>query len=290
VTASPLTPGLLASLAVALAVAGAATLRSVPPAERRLEVRREGRRSRRLEPFARRLGAWLLHRRGGHTRVALAARLDRAGRPLSPEVFAGYSSLATAAGLLIALELALGGSRVLALAAACAGTAGMHLWLSRRATERQRDIARQVPQLLDMVAVTVRGGVGYRRAVALAGEQLGGPLGDELARTQREIGLGASVREAFSSLRERNPVPALDSFVAAQLRAEELGVPLADALSDIAADVRRTAWQDARTQAARAVPQATAVSGLLGGAGVVVLMFAALVASLSDIPIGGLFK
>jgi tight adherence protein C len=244
-------------------------------------VSRTRERGNRLESLARRVGTWLLRRQGGRTRAALASRLDRAGRPLTPELFAGYSALSTAAGLTLGLQLASGGSRMWALAVAVTGAGGTHLWLHRRATERQRQIARQLPQLLDMLAVTVRGGVGYRRAVGLTAERLGGPLGEELALTLREIGLGSSVRDAFSALRERNPIPALNSFVAAQLRAEELGVPLADALHEIAADVRRTAWQEARAAVARAEPRAQAVIAMVGGAGCAVLFFAALIAGIS---------
>ena len=47
----------------------------------------------------------------------------------------------------------------------------------------------------------------------------------------------------------------LAAFVAAQLQAEELGVPLAEALNDIAGDMRRLAYQNARRDAQRAAPR-----------------------------------
>ena len=69
--------------------------------------------------------------------------------------------------------------------------------------------------------------------------------------------LGATRREAFQKLRERNDSKTLDNFVAAQLQAEELGTPLADALASIAADTRRMAAQTARRRAQRAAPRIT---------------------------------
>jgi tight adherence protein C len=72
--------------------------------------------------------------------------------------------------------------------------------------------------------------------------------------------LGATRREAFQALRERNNSRTLDNFVAAQLQAEELGVPLADALEAIAADTRRLAAQSARRRAQRATPRITLVA------------------------------
>jgi tight adherence protein C len=71
----------------------------------------------------------------------------------------------------------------------------------------------------------------------------------------RQMELGQDRREAFLALRERNQSESLKSFVAAQLQAEELGVPLAEALNDIADDMRRLAYQNARRQAQRAGPR-----------------------------------
>jgi len=58
-----------------------------------------------------------------------------------------------------------------------------------------------------------------------------------------------------SWLRERNDSDSLKSFVSAQLQAEELGVPLSEALNDIADDMRRMAAQNARREAQRASPR-----------------------------------
>ena len=80
-------------------------------------------------------------------------------------------------------------------------------------------------------------------------ESLGGPVGEEMLVALRQMELGASRRAAFEALRERNASEQLTSFVAAQLQAEELGVPLSEALNDIAADMRRAAHQPARRRA-----------------------------------------
>jgi tight adherence protein C len=61
----------------------------------------------------------------------------------------------------------------------------------------------------------------------------------------------------YHKRREPNDCKTLDNFVAAQLQAEELGTPLADALASIAADTRRMAAQNARRRAQRAAPRIT---------------------------------
>ena len=101
----------------------------------------------------------------------------------------------------------------------------------------------------------MRAGLGYRYALRRVAESLGGPVGEEMLTVLRQIELGQERRDAFLALRERNAPTALKSFVAAQLQAEELGVPLAEALNDIATDMRRMANQNARRQAQRAGPR-----------------------------------
>ncbi len=90
----------------------------------------------------------------------------------------------------------------------------------------------------------------------------------------RQMELGQERREAFLALRERNRSESLKSFVAAQLQAEELGVPLAEALNDIATDMRRTAYQAARRRAARAAPRVSLIvtTLIVPGAMLLILM------------------
>ena len=93
------------------------------------------------------------------------------------------------------------------------------------------------------------------RALQRVAEALGGPVGEEMLTALRQMELGATRREAFLALRARNDSESLSTFVGAQLQAEELGVPLSEALNDIAQDMRRAAAQDARRRAARAAPR-----------------------------------
>ena len=107
--------------------------------------------------------------------------------------------------------------------------------MSREGRLRQEQIERDLPDFLDILAVTVRAGLGYRLALGRVAEALGGPVGEEMLVALRQMSLGATRRAAFEALRDRNASEQLSSFVAAQLQAEELGVPLSEALNDIAA-------------------------------------------------------
>ena len=138
---------------------------------------------------------------------------------------------------------------------ALAGWFAPDFCLSRAGRLRQEAIERTLPDFLDILAVSVRAGLGYRYALRRVAESLGGPVGEEMLTVLRQIDLGQDRRDAFLALRERNESDSLKSFVAAQLQAEELGVPLSEALNDIATDMRRMADQNARRQAQRASPR-----------------------------------
>ncbi len=158
-----------------------------------------------------------------------------------------------------ALLALLGSSPLLAILAGGLGWFAPDVWVSRSGRLRQERIERDLPDFLDILAVTVRAGLGYRLSLARVAESLGGPVGEEMLIALRQMELGASRRAAFEALRERNASEQLSSFVAAQLQAEELGVPLSEALNDIAGDMRRAAHQAARRRAARAAPRVSLV-------------------------------
>jgi tight adherence protein C len=173
----------------------------------------------------------------------------------------------------------LGGSLPLALLATVMGWYAPDVWIARTGRLRQERIERDLPDFLDILSVTVRAGLGYRLALARVSEQLGGPVAEEMLVALRQMDLGASRRAAFEALRDRNASESLSGFVAAQLQAEELGVPLSEALTDIARDMRRAAHQAARRRAARASPRVSLVVTTLIVPGTMLLIIVAILIS-----------
>ena len=110
----------------------------------------------------------------------------------------------------------------------------MDVVLDGRGRRRQGQIDRDLPDFLDVLSVCVSAGIAFRPAMGRVAEAIGGPVAEEVQTALRQIALGAPRREAFQALRERNTSEALGTFVSAFLQAEELGVPLADALVDLA--------------------------------------------------------
>ena len=123
--------------------------------------------------------------------------------------------------------------------------------LSRRARDRQDQIARALPNGLDLMALTVEAGLGLEQAMTVVTEHLTGPLAEELMRVIREIELGVSRRDALTGLRSRTSVPELSGFVVSIVQADEMGAPIADVLRVQAVQVRLKRRQRAREQAAK---------------------------------------
>jgi tight adherence protein C len=125
------------------------------------------------------------------------------------------------------------------------------IWLDSLARSRQDRIGRDLPEALDLLAITVEAGLGLEQALQVVSENMRGPLGDELTRLLREIELGVTRRDALSALRDRTDVDELSAFVVALVQADALGVAIADVLKVQAAQVRLRRRQHAREQAAK---------------------------------------
>jgi tight adherence protein C len=209
-------------------------------------------------------------------RTTLERRLDYAGRPggMTVQRFIGLKG-----AMVVVLGLGLGGfltligaSPLFVIVFGAAGWFAPDVWLSRTGRIRQEAIERTLPDFLDILAVSVRAGLGYRYALRRVSEALPGPVSEEMLIVLRQMELGQERREAFLALRERNRSDSLKSFVGAQLQAEELGVPLAEALNDIATDMRRIAHQNARRQAQRAAPRVSLIVTTLIVPGAMILI------------------
>ena len=263
--------GLGAAIFLALGMRGLVMVRGTSAVERRelgdlsSDTVRRRPVGRLVDVLGARFGPRLLDSLTPSRRAAILHRLDRAGRPGGMDL-ERYAEL-RAAALIIAVALALffaliGGWIAIPLILAL-GLLAIDFWLSRTGRRRQERLERDIPDFIDILSVTVRAGAGYRSALERVASSLSGPPSEEILLTLRQMDLGASRREAFTALRERNESPTLNAFVGAQLQAEELGVPLADALASIAADTRRAAAQSARQRAQRVAPRVSLITAVL---------------------------
>lgn len=123
------------------------------------------------------------------------------------------------------------------------------LWLSSVVSSRRRDIRLTLPDMLDMLTISVEAGLGFDQAIAKIVRMSRGTLSQEFARMLQEIQAGASRSDALKRLTERTDVPELNTFATAIVQAEQLGIPIANVLRVQAKEMRLTRRQRAEEQA-----------------------------------------
>lgn len=102
--------------------------------------------------------------------------------------------------------------------------------LSSRTKARQTAIRKALPDVLDLLVVSVEAGMGLDGALAEVVKRKHGPLADEFERALVEIRLGKRRRDAWMDMAERAQVEELTALVAALYQADQLGVSIAKVL------------------------------------------------------------
>ncbi len=186
-------------------------------------------------------------------RILIAGVSSKVG----PEEFVVMQGVGLGAGILLGLLLGkTAGYSGFGLFRMVAILAGMGLfapvaWLRRKQDERQASIKRDLPDVLDLLAISVEAGVGFEAALGVVCDNFSSPLADEFARTLREMELGLPRREALQNLKKRTEVPELSNFVLTLTQADALGMPIGRVLKTAAEEGRIRRRQAAREMAAK---------------------------------------
>jgi tight adherence protein C len=140
---------------------------------------------------------------------------------------------------------------LLAIAAGVLGFFAPSIAVKQARDKRVQSIEKDLPDVLDLLAISVEAGVGLEGAIRSVSERFPGPLGEELSHALSEMELGSSRRDALEHLRRRTEVPDLDGFVMSLLQASALGMPLTRVLKTEADELRRRRRQRVREAAAK---------------------------------------
>lgn len=125
-------------------------------------------------------------------------------------------------------------------------------WLGQRAQERQDSIRRQLPDMLDMLTITVEAGLGFDAAVSKYVQNEKGPLAEEFSVMLREVQAGVTRRDAMRSLAKRCDVSELGAFVMAMVQADIFGVSIGSVLRTQSQEMRLKRRQHAEEVAQKA--------------------------------------
>jgi tight adherence protein C len=218
--------------------------------------------------------------------ASLEARIEAAGSPLGltaadlMAVKGGAAVVALLGGAPLAATLPGRLGVVALLALPLAGFRAPDHLLARRIRRRARAMEAELADLLDLLRVSIAAGLPVSRALGEVGRRHRGPLAREWAAAAERLALGMPREATLARLTRRCPLPAVATLTAAIQRAERHGAPLAGALAAQARDARAERARRIRERAARAGPKIQLVVALLLVPSVLLLVAAALVATL----------
>ncbi|MFB3739471.1 MAG: type II secretion system F family protein [Candidatus Velamenicoccus archaeovorus] len=124
--------------------------------------------------------------------------------------------------------------------------------LARAVARRRRAAARELPDVLDMLAAAATAGLPGPLALRRAASVTDGPLSEDLRRAFEAVDLGARWKDEVDDVARRLELGDLHRVVATLARGEALGSAMADALRALADDVREARRSAAADRARRA--------------------------------------
>lgn len=164
-------------------------------------------------------------------------RLSKAGfAKADPVTYLGIKSIATVGfvGFAVLITLlshsTIKEMMVFLLILPVIGFAAPDFWLQTVGNKRKSEISGQLPDLLDILTVSVEAGLGFDQALMHASDKMKGVISEEVKRLLQEMRLGKKRSEALRDMAGRVGLPDLTSFCAALIQADQLGVSIADVL------------------------------------------------------------
>jgi tight adherence protein C len=115
--------------------------------------------------------------------------------------------------------------------------------------KRQEEIARRLPDALDMLNLCVESGLSFQAAMAQVASNQSGPVADEFGIALQEMQFGRSRGEALAAMSGRTRQQDVQRFVSAMLQVDKIGVPVAVVLREQANEMRAKRYARAREQA-----------------------------------------
>ena len=160
--------------------------------------------------------------------------------------FVGGQVFASLAGVLASKALLLG------IVFAFVGFMLPDVVLTLKTRTRKEILRAELPDALDLLAVSVEAGLGFDGAISKLTEHMDGPLADEFALALGEMRIGESRLNALTKMMKRVDTPELSAFVRAIIQADQLGISLGRILKVQAGDTRNRRQLAAEERAMKA--------------------------------------
>ena len=213
-------------------------------------------RERVLYPSANRLAGLALRLNPRVTVESVRMKLMTAGLRMTPTSFLAAKAAGAIGfgflGLVIGTAISFVATLVFTFSWAFGGFALPGIVVSMKARGRRERIRAELPDALDLLAVSVEAGLGFDGALDKLTDNLEGPLADEFALTLGEMRIGESRHDALKKLTERVDTSEVASFTRAIIQADQLGISLGRILKVQAADSRHRRQMAAEEKAMKA--------------------------------------
>jgi len=134
----------------------------------------------------------------------------------------------------------------------CLGLLFPNLILNSKIKERQKSITNALPDVLDLLTVSVEAGLGFDGALAKVIDKMPGPIADEFDNVLNEMKVGKSKRDALKDMADRVNINDLTTFIGSIIQADQLGVSIGNVLRIQSDQIREKRRQRAKEKAMKA--------------------------------------
>ncbi|MDI3534188.1 MAG: tight adherence protein [Thermosediminibacterales bacterium] len=121
--------------------------------------------------------------------------------------------------------------------------------LKGKIKKRLNEIEKKLPDVLDLLCISVEAGLGFDGAVQKVSEKFKGPIGEEFGNYLKEVRVGKSRAEALRALSRRVNINDMKTFTAAIIQADQLGVSISKVLKIQSEQMRNKRRQMAEERA-----------------------------------------
>ncbi len=118
------------------------------------------------------------------------------------------------------------------------GFFGPEASLKRAIDDRRKEMERSLPDIIDLLVISVEAGLGFEAAMGRVVQNVPGVLSAEFSRTLAETRVGVSRHDALKAMSERTDVDDLNSFILSLLQADQFGVSISRMLRVQADEMR----------------------------------------------------
>jgi tight adherence protein C len=127
------------------------------------------------------------------------------------------------------------------------------IWLGQQIKKRKKNILKALPDALDLLTISVEAGLAFDSALQRVTEKWETELAKEFKRVLTDTRLGRARRDALKEMAARTGVDDVQTFTAAVIQAEQLGVSIGKILR-IQADQMRVRRRQRAEEAAQKAP------------------------------------